>query len=83
MFTILQKLADATGSSAYERFTGNQIAKVYATNPSAYEQTEVTRAGSGTEPASNEYVTLHVMLTSVTIVISVFHQKDKKLCAWQ
>ncbi|XP_061412946.1 xylulose kinase isoform X1 [Lethenteron reissneri] len=35
-----QSLADITGSRAYERFTGNQIAKVYRTWPRAYEDTE-------------------------------------------
>ncbi|KAJ3125556.1 hypothetical protein HK098_000175 [Nowakowskiella sp. JEL0407] len=35
-----QKLADITGSSAYERFTGNQIAKLREENPAAYEKTE-------------------------------------------
>ncbi|KAK2155300.1 hypothetical protein LSH36_243g02010 [Paralvinella palmiformis] len=35
-----QILADITGSKAYERFTGNQIAKVYQCNRTAYEATE-------------------------------------------
>ncbi len=35
-----QATADLTGSRAYERFTGNQIAKVYETQPAAYEETE-------------------------------------------
>ncbi|XP_025022501.1 xylulose kinase isoform X4 [Python bivittatus] len=35
-----QKLADITGSRAYERFTGNQIAKIYSQNPEVYSQTE-------------------------------------------
>ncbi|XP_030624429.1 xylulose kinase isoform X2 [Chanos chanos] len=35
-----QKLADITGSRAYERFTGNQIAKIYKTKPEEYNQTE-------------------------------------------
>ncbi|KAH0627614.1 hypothetical protein JD844_003569 [Phrynosoma platyrhinos] len=42
-----QRLADITGSRAYEhwpvspqRFTGNQIAKIYSLNPEAYLQTE-------------------------------------------
>ncbi|XP_053121434.1 xylulose kinase isoform X2 [Hemicordylus capensis] len=35
-----QKLADITGSCAYERFTGNQIAKIYSQNPEVYAQTE-------------------------------------------
>ncbi|XP_042327836.1 xylulose kinase [Sceloporus undulatus] len=35
-----QRLADITGSRAYERFTGNQIAKIYSLNPEAYSQTE-------------------------------------------
>ncbi|XP_077160207.1 xylulose kinase isoform X1 [Paroedura picta] len=35
-----QKLADITGSRAYERFTGNQIAKIYSQNPEVYAQTE-------------------------------------------
>ncbi|KAI8984634.1 hypothetical protein BDF20DRAFT_834126 [Mycotypha africana] len=34
-----QALADLTGSKAYERFTGNQIAKIYHTNEDAYENT--------------------------------------------
>ncbi|XP_032092879.1 xylulose kinase isoform X1 [Thamnophis elegans] len=35
-----QKLADITGSRAYERFTGNQIAKIYSRDPEVYSQTE-------------------------------------------
>uniref|UniRef100_A0A8C9W1B1 Xylulose kinase n=1 Tax=Scleropages formosus TaxID=113540 RepID=A0A8C9W1B1_SCLFO len=35
-----QRLADITGSRAYERFTGNQIAKIYKTNPDQYKKTE-------------------------------------------
>lgn len=35
-----QVLADITGSRAYERFTGNQIAKMYATKKDAYNNTE-------------------------------------------
>ncbi len=35
-----QAVADVTGSRAFERFTGNQIAKIYEQNPSAYAATE-------------------------------------------
>ncbi|NXA44613.1 XYLB kinase, partial [Nothocercus julius] len=35
-----QHLANITGSRAYERFTGNQIAKIYSQNPEVYMQTE-------------------------------------------
>jgi xylulokinase len=35
-----QKVADATGSRAYERFTGNQIAKVSKEFPDAFQNTE-------------------------------------------
>ncbi|XP_069179446.1 xylulose kinase-like [Procambarus clarkii] len=35
-----QKLADITGSRAYERFTGSQIAKVYKNRKEAYNNTE-------------------------------------------
>ncbi|KAF2360695.1 Carbohydrate kinase FGGY N-terminal [Trinorchestia longiramus] len=35
-----QKLADITGSRAYERFTGNQIARTYSTAPDIYGNTE-------------------------------------------
>ncbi|KAI8149428.1 hypothetical protein BJV82DRAFT_708310 [Fennellomyces sp. T-0311] len=35
-----QALADLTGSKAYERFTGNQIAKIYNTRREAYEKTQ-------------------------------------------
>ncbi|XP_053266105.1 xylulose kinase isoform X5 [Podarcis raffonei] len=35
-----QKLAEVTGSRAYERFTGNQIAKIYSQNPEVYTHTE-------------------------------------------
>ncbi|XP_064612198.1 xylulose kinase-like isoform X2 [Liolophura sinensis] len=35
-----QKVADITGSRAYERFTRNQIAKIYQTKPEAYNKTE-------------------------------------------
>lgn len=37
-----QKLADITGSRAYERLTGNQIAKIYQQHPEAYDNTEVS-----------------------------------------
>lgn len=33
-------LAQITGSKAYERFTGNQIAKMFQTRPEAFQQTE-------------------------------------------
>uniref|UniRef100_A0A673TX84 Xylulose kinase n=2 Tax=Suricata suricatta TaxID=37032 RepID=A0A673TX84_SURSU len=33
-------LSSLTGSRAYERFTGNQIAKIYQQNPEAYSHTE-------------------------------------------
>jgi len=35
-----QRVADLTGSRAYERFTGNQIAKIYQDNPAAYEASD-------------------------------------------
>ncbi|XP_033124154.1 xylulose kinase-like isoform X2 [Anneissia japonica] len=35
-----QQLTDITGSRAYERFTGNQIAKIFQTRPADYERTE-------------------------------------------
>ncbi|KAG8443549.1 hypothetical protein GDO86_012090, partial [Hymenochirus boettgeri] len=35
-----EELANITGSRAYERFTGNQIAKVYHEKPEIYSQTE-------------------------------------------
>lgn len=35
-----QKLAEITGSRAYERFTGSQIAKLQQTNPEAYKNSE-------------------------------------------
>lgn len=35
-----QKLANITGSRAYERFTGSQIAKIYKTRKEAYSNTE-------------------------------------------
>ncbi|KAM9308191.1 xylulose kinase [Gastrophryne carolinensis] len=35
-----QELANITGSRAYERFTGNQISKIYKQKPEAYAQTE-------------------------------------------
>ncbi|XP_024135942.1 xylulose kinase [Oryzias melastigma] len=34
------RLAEITGSRAYERFTGNQIAKVCASQPNAFQDTE-------------------------------------------
>ncbi|OZJ04771.1 hypothetical protein BZG36_01866 [Bifiguratus adelaidae] len=34
-----QKLAELTGSRGYERFTGNQIAKIRQTNKTAYDKT--------------------------------------------
>ena len=34
-------LSELTGSRAYERFTGNQIKKVYETKRLCYDQTEV------------------------------------------
>uniref|UniRef100_A0A673GAQ1 Xylulose kinase n=1 Tax=Sinocyclocheilus rhinocerous TaxID=307959 RepID=A0A673GAQ1_9TELE len=36
-----QRLADITGSRAYERFTGNQIAKIYHSKPKEFSETEV------------------------------------------
>ncbi|KAK8791920.1 hypothetical protein WA158_005297 [Blastocystis sp. Blastoise] len=35
-----QQLANITGSRAYERFTGNQIAKIYTHHPQEYNNTE-------------------------------------------
>lgn len=35
-----QAVASLTGSRAYERFTGNQISKIAASNPAAYAGTE-------------------------------------------
>ena len=35
-----QRVATLSGSRAYERFTGNQIAKLFQTNPAAYAETE-------------------------------------------
>lgn len=35
-----QAVAELTGSKAYERFTGNQIAKIYQNDPAAYGNTE-------------------------------------------
>lgn len=35
-----QRLAEITGSRAYERFTGNQIAKIFQTQPKVYEKCE-------------------------------------------
>lgn len=35
-----QELANLTGSRAYERFTGNQIAKIYQNNPASYSKCE-------------------------------------------
>jgi xylulokinase len=35
-----QALAEITGSRAYERFTGNQIAKIYETKQASYEECE-------------------------------------------
>ncbi|CAG2163458.1 unnamed protein product [Oppiella nova] len=35
-----QRLADISGSRAYERFTGSQIAKIFNTRPEVYGQTE-------------------------------------------
>ena len=35
-----QAVADLTGSRAYERFTGNQIAKIYQSNQEAYAATD-------------------------------------------
>lgn len=38
---LLQKLAEITGSRAYERFSGPQIAKIARTKPEAYNSTKV------------------------------------------
>ena len=35
-----EKVAEISGSRAYERFTGNQIQKVFATKPDVYNSTE-------------------------------------------
>uniref|UniRef100_A0A8C1W972 Xylulose kinase n=1 Tax=Cyprinus carpio TaxID=7962 RepID=A0A8C1W972_CYPCA len=37
-----QRLADITGSRAYERFTGSQIAKIYRSKPEEFSETEMT-----------------------------------------
>jgi hypothetical protein len=47
-----QAVANVTGSRAYERFTGNQIAKIAAADPKAFAETErislvSARAGGG------------------------------------
>jgi xylulokinase len=34
-------LAEITGSKAFHRFTGNQIAKIFQGTPDVYKQTEV------------------------------------------
>ena len=34
------ELASLTGSRAYERFTGNQIAKIYQNDPASYSKCE-------------------------------------------
>ena len=39
-----QKMADLTGSRAYERFTGSQILKIHQTQQQQYEDTEVELA---------------------------------------
>lgn len=41
VFRILQKLADLTGSRAYERFTAHQIAKIFSEKSDLYYNTEV------------------------------------------
>ena len=46
MKIVFQKVADITGSRAYERFTGNQIAKIYETRQDAYDNTEVGESQS-------------------------------------
>lgn len=38
--SLSQVVAAISGSRAYERFTGNQIAKLYETNRFAYQKTE-------------------------------------------
>lgn len=38
---LLQRLADLTGSRAYERFTGHQIAKIVSEKAELYFNTEV------------------------------------------
>ena len=43
---VFQKVADVTGSRAYERFTGNQIAKICETRQDAYDNTEVGQSFS-------------------------------------
>lgn len=40
-FHFSKKLAEITGSRAYHRFTGNQIAKIAQNQPEIYRQTEV------------------------------------------
>lgn len=39
---MLQNLSRITGCRAYHRITGNQIAKIFETNPEAYKNTEVS-----------------------------------------
>lgn len=40
LFFIFQELAKATGSRAYERFTGSQIRKIYQNKLRVYQATE-------------------------------------------
>ena len=38
----VENLVEITGSRAYERFTGNQIKKIYKNHAEAYHNTEVS-----------------------------------------
>lgn len=50
-----QKMADLTGSKAYERFTGNQILKIYQTQPQQFKDTEVSLVGYSLHLASAQF----------------------------
>lgn len=57
-----QAVANITGSRAYERFTGNQIAKIYQKTPAAYDNTERIALVSSFIPSllTGDYVAIDV-----------------------
>ena len=53
-------MADLTGSKAYERFTGNQILKIYQTQPQLYKDTEVGLIAYSLHPGIHTIVSVHL-----------------------
>ena len=73
----LQKLASITGMRAFERMTGNQIAKIYETNRDAYARTEV--ANSNTFLFLNQFLFKSQDNSSSDVIMTCVQMKYIKL----